>query len=139
VVIISDDLKKKILEEMVVDYSDVLEKNFELAKKFIRITKSGKVDVLIKDKLPVTDQITLYLIGKAYTKEAGFINSDETGHQELMEELGISGGTLRPSLKKLRDSKIIKQIKRGRFTFHVIQKNMIEKILKRIDEKFEKE
>jgi len=32
------DLKKKIIEEMTVDYASALEKNSDLAKQFVRIT-----------------------------------------------------------------------------------------------------
>ena len=67
-----NELKKRIIEEMTVDYSNALEKIFDLAKQFIRITKDGKVFILFKDKLSGKEQILLYLIGKLYAKEAGF-------------------------------------------------------------------
>ena len=132
------DLKKKILEEMTVDYSNALGKNFDLAKQFIRITKEGKVDILIKDKLSGKDQILLYLIGKLFAKEVGFIVTDDAGNKELMEELGVPKGSLLPWLKELRDKNKIKSIKKGNYSYHVILINMVERALKSIERKIKK-
>jgi len=129
------DLKKRIIEEMTVDYSNALEKNFDLAKQFIRITKEGKVDILFKDKLNGMEQILLYLIGKLYAKEAGFIATDDVGNKELKDELGVPEGSLLPWLKELRDKKKIKQIKKGRYTHHSIPGNLVERTLKNIEKK----
>lgn len=131
----ADNLRKRIMEEMTVDYSSALEKSFDLAKQFIRITKEGKVDVLVKDKLTGKDTILLYLIGKLYAKEAGVVTADDAGNRELMDELGVPGGSLLPWLKDLRDGNDIKQIKKGRFTHHTIALNVVEKTLKRIGRK----
>ena len=128
----SDNLKKRIMEEMTVDYSSALEKNFDLAKQFIRITKEGKIDVLVKDKLTGKDSILLYLIGKLYAKEAGVVTADYAGNRELMDELGIREGSLLPWLKDLRDGNDIKRIKKGGFVHHTIAINIVEKTLKRI-------
>lgn len=133
-----NDLKKKIIEEMTVGYSNALEKHFDLAKQFIRITKDGKVDILFKEKLSGKEQILLYLIGKLYAKEAGFIATDDVGNKELMDELGIPGGSLLPWLKGLRDKNKIKQIKKGRYTHHVIPLNLVERTLKNVERKIKR-
>lgn len=131
-------LKKRIIEEMTVDYANALEKDFDLAKQFIRITKAGKVDILLKDKLNGTEQILLYLIGKMYAKEAGLSSNDDVGNKELMNELGVPKGSLLPWLKNLRDENKIKPIKRGQYTHHNISINFIEKILKSVENKIKK-
>jgi len=133
-----NDLRQRIIDEMTVDYSNALEKNFDLAKQFIRITKDGKVDILFKEKLTGREQILLYLIGKLYTKEAGFIATDDVGNKELMDELGIPEGSLLPWLKDLRDKNKIKQLKKGRYTHHSIPVNLVEKTLKNIERKIKK-
>ena len=133
-----NDLKKKIMEEMTVDHSSALEKNFNLAKQFVRITKIGRVDVLNKDKFSGKDQILLYLIGKLYAKEAGLSATDDVGNKELLEELGILSGSLLPWLKDLRDNNIIKQTKRNNYVFHYITINLIERTLKNIEGKIKK-
>ncbi len=131
-------LKQRIIDEMTVDYSNSLERNFDLAKQFMRITKEGKVDILNKDKLSGKEQISLYLIGRLYAKEAGFSATDDVGNSELMNELGIPKGSLLPWLKELRDANKIKPIKRGKFTHHTIAVNMVEKILRNIEIKMKK-
>ena len=134
-----NSLKNKILEEMTVDYSNALEKNFDLAKQFIRITQEGKVDIHYKDKLNGKDQILLYLIGKLYAKEAEFIMIDDVGNKELLDELGIPSGSLLPWLKALRDEHKIKQIKKGKNTHHAISVNWVEKTLKDVERKIKKQ
>ncbi len=132
------DLKKKILGEMTVDYASTLEKHFDLAKQFIRITRDGRVDVLVKDKLSGTEQIQLYLIGKIYAKESGLTTTDEVGNNELMEQLGIPIGSLLPWLKSLRDASKIKQAKREKNVYHRIPVNLIETTLNAVEKKLHK-
>jgi len=133
-----NNLKQKIIEEMTVNYSNSLEKNFNLAKQFIRITKDGKVDILFKDKLTGKYQIMLYLIGKLYAKEGGFTTTDEVGNKELMDELGIPKGSLLPWLKDLRDKNKIKRVKKGQYTYHSIPINLVEKTLKYVERELKK-
>ena len=132
------DLKNRIIAEMTEDYANSLEKNFDLAKHFLRITKEGKVSIISKDKLNGEEQIILYLIGKLYAKEAGFSSTDTAGNKELMDELGIPQGSLLPWLKNLRDKKKVKQTKVGQYTHHTIPINLIEKTLKEIEKKIAK-
>lgn len=56
-----------------------------------------------------------------------------------MDELGIPEGSLLPWLKGLRDAKKISQIKRGRYTYHCIAVNSIEKTLKSLTERLKKD
>jgi len=132
------NLKKRIIEEMTVDYSNALEKNFDLAKQFIRITKEGKVDIPIKDSLSGKEQILLYLIGKLFAKEGGFALTDDAGNKELIDELGVPKGSLLPWLKDLRDKKRIKTVKRGNLSYHAIPINIVERVLKNIEKKYKK-
>jgi len=136
--ITKNNLKQKIINEMTVDYSNSLDKHFDLAKQFIRITKDGKVDILHKDKLNGKEQILLYLIGKLYAKEASFSITDDVGNSEFLNELGIVKGSLLPWLKELRDTNKIKPIKKGKFTHHTICVNIIEKTLNNIETKMKK-
>lgn len=133
-----NDLKKRIIEEMTVDYSSALERNFELAKQFIRITQDGNVEVLSKERLSGKESILLYLIGKLYAKEAGFTATNDVGNRELKNELGVPEGSLLPWLKELRDKKKIKQIKKGRYVHHSIPVNLVEKTLKSVERKLAK-
>jgi hypothetical protein len=132
-------LRKKILEEMTVDYSSNLERNFELAKQFIRITKEGAVEVLVRDKVGGKEQIVLYLIGKMYAKEGGLAPTDEVSNNELMEQLRIPVGSLLPWLKELRDKNRVKQLKREKKVYHSVPANLIEDTLRIIEKKVQKE
>lgn len=131
-------LKRKIMEEMTVEYSSALQKNFDLAKKFIRITKDGRVNVLVEDKVSGKDRILLYLVGKLYAKEAGLASSDSVGSKELMNELGIPEGSLLPWLMALRKRPGVKQTKEGRRVAHYMPINLLETVLKTIEKKLKK-
>ncbi len=125
-----EDLKKKIMQEMTVSYANMLEKNFDLAKEFIRITSTGTVEVLNKEKISGTDKILLYLIGKRYAKEADFSKTELVTNKELQNELGIKIGSLLPWLKRLRDTNQISGDKGSQS----IPISAIESTLKRIKE-----
>ena len=131
----SKSFKDRIKEEMGVDYSNSLERNFDVAKKFIRVTNEGNVAVLLKDKLSGKEQILLYLIGKLYSKEAGFSSNPDVENKELMNELGIPKGSLLPWLMDLRKKPGIKQVKKGKNTNHYIPINLVEKALKEVEKK----
>ncbi len=133
------NLKQKIIEEMTVDYASALEKNFNLAKQLTRITKDGKIDVIVKDELTGKQNILLYLIGKMYAKEAELSATNDVGNQELMDELGVPKGSLLPWLKDLREENKIHQITRGKYAYHAIALNVLEKTLKEINKKVSKE
>ena len=132
------DFKSRILDEMTVSYSSKLEKNFELAKQFIRLTPEGTVDVLVRDRLPGKEQILLYLVGKMYAKEAGFVTDENVGNNELLEQLGFPVGSLLPFLKELRDENLIRQVKRENNVYHAVPPALIEEILNSVSNKLGK-
>jgi len=132
------NFKSRILEEMTVSYSSKLEKNFELAKQFIRLTPEGTVDVLVRDKLPGKEQILLYLVGKMYAKEAGYVTDENVGNNELLEQLGFPVGSLLPFLKELRDDNLVRQVKRENNVYHAVPPGVIEEILNSVSKKLSK-
>ena len=127
------DLQDRIRSEMVANYSNALERNFEVAKQMIKITTEGKVDVLVKDKLSSRDNIVLYLIGKRYARTASLAPSEYVTIEELLNELGMKEGTLFPTLKLLREEKVIEYgPKEGKLVTHAVSVNMVETELKAI-------
>lgn len=132
----AEDFRNRILKEMTTNFANALERNFEMAKKFVNITQNGKIHIIIdKEKLGGRGQILLYCIGKLYAKEAGVSESEGVSNKELMEELGLPQGSVLPWVKDLRDKKRIITLDSGA---HTISVNMIEKSLKEIDEKLKK-
>jgi hypothetical protein len=134
-----DSLKRRVLSEMTVDYSKILEKNFDRAKQFVRISADGLVDVLVRDKVTGPEQIQLYLIGKIYARAADLTATDEVGNKELMQQLAIPEGSLLPWLKELRDKNRITQIRHERNVYHTVPVNLIEETLRGIEKKVGKE
>lgn len=132
------ELRRRILEEMTVDYSSALEKNLNLAKQFLRITSEGRVEVLMKDDLTGTEKVLLYLVGKLYAKEADLSATTDVSNAELMEELGMPQGSVLPALKELRDSNMVEQTRTGRHVFHSIPINLVERTLRGLQAKLKK-
>lgn len=121
-------LSEKIKSEMVVDYANALEKSYELAKQFIKITSTGTIDLIGKDDFKGVEKIQLYFIGKWYAKEAGLADSEYVPNAELCTELGLKEGTVKPAVKSLRDLGVV-ETKGGK---SAIKSNYIEIILKKL-------
>ncbi|MFX1489869.1 MAG: hypothetical protein ACFFBI_12015 [Promethearchaeota archaeon] len=122
-------LKKRIIEEMVVDHQNILEKYFDLAKQFINITTEGAINIISEERYSIEEKVLLYLIGKIYAKEAGVASTEEVGFKELMDNLGIVKGTIYPIIKRLRDKNKLSQKKQGKLTFITIPMNLVGKFL----------
>ncbi|MEM2974737.1 MAG: hypothetical protein QW112_03910 [Candidatus Micrarchaeia archaeon] len=123
-------LKERISEEMLEDYGGAVERSFGLAQKLMRLTRDGRVHILVdKSKLTGKELIQLYLIGKLYAKEGGIVESAAVSNKELMEELGIIQGSVLPWTKELRDANRIKPVDSG---VHEIQLPFVESFLKGI-------
>lgn len=130
-----ESLQNKIMAEMVSDHNSALERNFDLAKELLKITKNGTVEVIEKNKYTGEELILLYLVGKCYAKEAGFSKSTGVTNQELKDELGKSEGSIFPWLKNLRDSNKIRQNKDLSPIEHYIPINLIEYTLIKLKNK----
>ena len=127
-------LKKRIIEEMIVDHQNILEKYFDLAKKFISITSKGTINIISEEKFSIEEKILLYLIGKIYAKEAGLVSTEEVGFKELMDNVGVLKGTIYPVIKRLRDKNKISQRNQGKLTYITIPLNLLGNILSKMKE-----
>jgi hypothetical protein len=129
------ELKKRILEEMTIKHSSILSESFDLAKRYVRVRDDGYVDVLIREQVTGKEQILLYLIGKIYAKEGGLTTDENVGNPELLVQLGIPEGSLFPWLKDLRETNLIRQLKRENNVFHTVPPAKIAEILTAIEKK----
>ena len=127
-------LKERIIKEMIVDHQNILEKYFDLVKRFISISTEGSINIISEEKFSIEEIILLYLVGKIYAKEAGLVSTEEVGFKELMDNLGILKGTIYPVIKRLRDKKKISQRKEGKLTYITIPLNLLGNILSKMKE-----
>ena len=132
----NNKLKKRIIEEMIVDHQNILEKHFDLAKQFINISTEGVINIISEKKFSTEEKILLYLVGKLYAKEAGVVSTEEVGFKELMDNLGIVKGTIYPIIKRLREKNKISQRKQGKLTYITIPMNLIGKVLSEIKKSY---
>lgn len=124
-------LKKRILEEMKVDGAGALEQHFEVVKTLVKLTPTGRVVVLDKERYGARDQVMLYLLGKLYGGEAG-LSQKGASNEELMIELGLPEGTVRPRLKELRDARLVATTADGGESLHHVPSHMIERAIQSV-------
>jgi hypothetical protein len=125
-------LRNRIRSEMLAEHQDALARNFELAKSLLRITASGKVEVLANEKFGGKQRVLLYLIGKVYAKEAELADSEFVTNKEFSEQLGIPENSLRPWLSELRDDVLVVHRRDGATVRHAISMSRIGTVLKAI-------
>jgi len=123
------ELKDRILGEMVVDRRSVLDQHFDQAKEFIGVTKEGLVQIKLR-KGSAHEQVFLYLLGKAYAKEAEFSENDSVAIPELVRELGLPRGTIDPAVKHLIDNHLIRKTGRGLYR---IREDKVQEMLNKIN------
>ena len=126
------NLKKRIIEEMTEDHQNILEKYFDLTKRFISITTKGSINIISEERFSIEEKILLYLIGKIYAKEADLVHTEEVGFKELMDNLGILKGTIYAVIKRLRDKNKIIQRNEGKITYITLPLNLLGKILSKM-------
>ena len=129
------NLKEKILDEMTIEHTSILEKNFSVAKELIQITTQGKIKIRIRSGLTNREEIILYLIGKRYAHEAELAESESVGNKELSNELGMPEGSVRGTMKELRDTRVVKRIEVEKNITHSIYLHEIESALEQIKAK----
>jgi len=127
----SDELRSWIRETMTVDEESVLNQHRDLVARFLGLTTDGRVFIRVeKGKLTTTEQVALYLVGKTYSKVAGYSKSAEASNDELERELGMPGGTVRRVTMELRKAGWIAAGIRGS---QEVVLNALPIILKKID------
>jgi hypothetical protein len=130
-----ENLKEKIRKEMTADKVSALDRNFGLSKEFFTLAKDGSVSLKVDcSKLSNEEQIELYLVGKLYSKEAEYSIEDSATNRELEKELGLPSGSVKSTLKTLRDSRAIRQVREG---VHTISLNRVTDVLTKIKNKLE--
>ncbi len=132
------DFARIVQEQMIEDKGDALERNFELAKRFISITSKGKVNVKVKEKLTNRLKVALYLLGKHYAILAGKVQSALVRNEELANELELPNGSVFYAVKELRDRKIVRTEKFENGSAHMIPLNRVERLLKEVEELLKK-
>lgn len=90
----------------------------------IRFTLAG-------DQLKVREKILIYLLARKALalKDATNQTVESTSPQEIEKATGIGGGTLRPTLRKLLDEKLLVQNENGAYSVPNYALNSISKLL----------
>ncbi|MFQ5871136.1 MAG: hypothetical protein ACE5IB_03125 [Candidatus Geothermarchaeales archaeon] len=96
--VVLEELKRRIRDELVVGKTRVLEENLSVAKRLFALSEEGDIDLRV-DRSRLTNRrlIALYMVAKAYAKEGGLVESEVVTNDELVEKLGLSYNTVRGS------------------------------------------
>lgn len=97
-VVVLEELKRRIRDELVVGKTRVLEENLSVAKRLFALSEEGDIDLRVdRSRLTNRQLIALYMVAKAYAKEGGLVESEVVTNDELVEKLGLSYNTVRGS------------------------------------------
>jgi len=107
----TEEEKKKILEEIITSEEDILLKLrrlVEAAKPFLKVEeKTGRVVISPDSKFTNADKIFLLLLGKYFAMHCGILKNDVSTLSDISAELGIKRTTLPAPIQRLiRDGAI---------------------------------
>ncbi|MCS7137428.1 MAG: hypothetical protein NZ941_03555 [Candidatus Caldarchaeum sp.] len=105
------------LKELIIDEKELSAALVERAKRFIRLTRDGKVVFMVpKDKLTLRSQILLYLMGKRLARELGLVEKDVASIEEVSGAVGAEYFSVAARLKELKDQYMVLAVERGGYT-----------------------
>lgn len=128
---------EKIKEMLVVDDEKILEDLLKRARKFIALTRDGKVYFQIeRGRIPKLFQVALYLVAKKFAYEAGIRDTEGVTIDELSKDLGETDKLISAMLSDLLSRGLIDRVERGVYSVSLPQ---IQLILSEIEQKMAKE
>lgn len=130
--------RKNLLEKMLIDEKDVLEKLVDKANKIFRVDKkTGDIVFLIpKTKLIHTELICMLLLGKYFASELKLAKSSILTIEEATKQSGLKKNIVCARLADLKKHKVAKTIKKGEYQISLTEVGRIlDEILEKIGEK----
>lgn len=100
--------KHEVLIQLLTDDNDVDANDlFALLSPFIKINKSSKNIIFLDSTLnhPLKNKVLLFLLGKKALFLLGLIETDRIKPKDIIEETGISKGSILPNLMTLKSPK----------------------------------
>lgn len=100
--------KHEVLKQLLTDDNDVnADELFGLLSPFIKISKSNKNIIFLDSTLKhqLKNKLLLFLLGKKVLFLLGQIETDHVKPKDIIEETGISKGSVLPTLKLLKEAK----------------------------------
>ena len=100
--------KHEVLKQLFTDDNDInATELFDLLSPFIKINKTSKNIIFLDSTLKqsLKNRIVLFLLGKKVLFLLGEIETDRVKPKDIIEETGISKGSVLPTLKLLKETK----------------------------------
>jgi len=129
-------IAEKIRAKLGIDEAELLENMLDRAKKFIGLTKDGRIVFRVSRAIiPTKTMIALYAVGKYFASLAGYSDKDYVTVDELSKELGIPANVATARLSDLRAEGRLIGVERGTYK---INTTMIDSILAEIENYLER-
>ncbi|MEM0381446.1 MAG: hypothetical protein QW580_02095 [Nitrososphaerota archaeon] len=126
------DIQAK-LRELIIDDSGLTAELIARAKRFIRLTRDGKVVFMVPlDMLPIWARVLLYVTGKRLAKEAGLI-TNESGVvtiEEISTAVGADYFKVRQILSDFVDQNLVVSVERDGY---IVNLAMLHEIIKLVE------
>ena len=131
-----EDLKEKLKRELLLE-EEITSEQLERIKRFIRLTNKGQVVFVVpREKLPLRDQILLYLLGKKLAQEAGLADKDSASIEEVGNGLGVDYFQVAARLSDLKTQHYVLAAERGEYIVILERLNeILDRLEKLIQEK----
>lgn len=129
------DREELIKQLYIIDEEEIFDKYIKEFRKWIALTKHGKVILeQTTTNLPQKLRVLLYIIGKKIAFEAKLVKEDIVTTEELSSELDLSGKVVSARASELKKENMIKEVNKGIYQLNI--KNL-DKILTQLKTKGE--
>ncbi|MEM1944111.1 MAG: hypothetical protein QXE50_05695 [Nitrososphaerota archaeon] len=127
------DIQAK-LRELIIDDSGLTAELIARAKRFIRLTRDGKVVFMVPlDMLPIWARVLLYVTGKRLAKEAGLITNEVVTIEEISTAVGADYFKVRQILSDFVDQNLVVSVERDGY---IVNLAMLHEIIKLVENSY---
>jgi hypothetical protein len=97
-----NDLGEWIRQKMTVDDNQILNENKDIISTLVGLSPEGKVMLkVVRERFNGRQIVLLYLVGKLYSKVAGYSQERSASNSEIINETGLPSGTVGRCLLEL--------------------------------------
>ena len=133
----SQGLREWVQSNMTASTAAHLDKWKEKAALIVSVTPEGEVVPRVSDaKLDVKTQVLMHLIGRAYAKAGGFVETASLSNPQLERVIPMPPGTIRWALSELQAERFLSKDGRGK---HSLSPVMIGEAIARVETKVSRE
>ncbi len=129
-----EDARRKLLERLLIDEEEALERLVRLSEQVLRIDKKTGNTVVIAPRSKLTDREVIYivLLGRYFANKLGLVDKDSMPLSEISEHSGVDEKAASARLSELKRERAVESLGRGE---HRIAYANVETVLGEINDR----